>query len=242
MVELSSLLEGAPPIQISALSSSLSHEIRNPLSSVKMAVQTVARNTGLSDRDQRRLRIANREIRTIERMLWLLSEYGRDSLPALEATTLRVLLQEAASMVEPELTERRVQLEIIEDETPPRVRADSGRLRGVLSQLLLNVAVGHPEGATIPVRLRRAGAQGQLILVDPSSALPAEERSTLFQPFGSRLARGAGLSLAALHQVMTSLGGSIAAEGSESPGTTFTRPFSGASKRPGSGSRSRQFR
>ncbi|MCI0671661.1 MAG: sensor histidine kinase, partial [Myxococcaceae bacterium] len=64
VVDLSALLEGAPPVQISALSSSLSHEVRNPLSSVKMAVQTLARNGALSERDQRRLFIANREIRT----------------------------------------------------------------------------------------------------------------------------------------------------------------------------------
>ncbi|HZH04299.1 MAG TPA: histidine kinase dimerization/phospho-acceptor domain-containing protein, partial [Myxococcaceae bacterium] len=76
--DFTALLKGAPPVQISGLSSSLSHEIRNPLSSVKMAVQTLARNTQLSARDQRRLAIANREIRTVERMLWLLSEYGRD--------------------------------------------------------------------------------------------------------------------------------------------------------------------
>jgi signal transduction histidine kinase len=65
VLDLRALLEGAPPVQLSALASSLSHEIRNPLSSVKMAVQTLARNTGLSERDQRRLTIANREIRTM---------------------------------------------------------------------------------------------------------------------------------------------------------------------------------
>ena len=55
VLNLSALLKGAPPLQISRLSSSLSHELRNPLSSVKMAVQTLARNPGHSERDQRRL-------------------------------------------------------------------------------------------------------------------------------------------------------------------------------------------
>src|SRR5713226_9271675 len=88
-MDLRQVLSGAPPVQISKLASSLTHEIRNPLSSVKLAVQTVARSPSLSDRDQRRLAIANREIRTLERMLWLLSEYGREGTAALESVPSR---------------------------------------------------------------------------------------------------------------------------------------------------------
>src|SRR5262249_57175803 len=51
---LRQMLAGAPPIQIGSLSSSLSHELPNPPSSVKMAVQTLARNSAPSDRARRR--------------------------------------------------------------------------------------------------------------------------------------------------------------------------------------------
>ncbi len=225
---LDTVLEGAPPVQISRLSSSLSHEIRNPLSSVKMAVQTLARNlTGLNDRDKRRLTIANREIRTMERMLWLLSEYGRDSAPNLEAVPLRNVVQEAAAMVALELGERRTEVQIDEEPELPRVRVDGTRLRPVLAQVLLNVAVGQPEGSNVEVALRRGGAphQVRMVLKDPAGALPPEERGTLFEPFGSHLARGAGLSLAALRRVMLNQGGDIAVEGGAEPGMVFTLTF-----------------
>lgn len=227
ITNLDNVLEGAPPVQISRLSSSLSHEIRNPLSSVKMAVQTLARNlTGLNDRDKRRLTIANREIRTMERMLWLLSEYGRDSAPNLEAVPLRNVVQEAAAMVALELGERRTEVQIDEEPELPRVRVDGTRLRPVLAQVLLNVAVGQPEGSNVEVALRR-GPAGQvwMVLKDPAGALPPEERGTLFEPFGSHLARGAGLSLAALRRVMLNQGGDIAVEGGAEPGMVFTLTF-----------------
>jgi len=224
--DLNALLEGAPPVQISRLSSSLSHEIRNPLSSVKMAVQTLARNTGLSDRDRRRLTIANREIRTMERMLWLLSEYGRDTTPNLDAHALRSVLQEATGMVALELAERRIEVRVDEEPELPRVRVDPNRLRPVLAQVLLNVAMGRPEDSPVEVALRR-GSPGRVLMVlkDPAAALPPEERGTLFEPFGSRLARGAGLSLAALRRVMMGQGGDVAAEGSAEPGMVFTLTF-----------------
>ncbi|HEX8700156.1 MAG TPA: HAMP domain-containing sensor histidine kinase [Myxococcaceae bacterium] len=226
ILDLDEVLEGAPPVQISKLSSSLSHEIRNPLSSVKMAVQTLQRNTGLSDRDKRRLTIANREIRTMERMLWLLSEYGRDSVPHFEPQPLLSVLQEAQAMVAPELAERRTELKVEEEPELPRVRVDATRLRPVLAQLLLNIAMGQPEGSQVHVQLRR-GPDGRALMVlqDPAAALPPEERSTLFEPFGSRLARGAGLSLAALRRVMLNQGGDISAEGSMEPGMVFTLSF-----------------
>jgi signal transduction histidine kinase len=226
VLDLRAVLEGAPPVQISRLSSSLSHEIRNPLSSVKMAVQTLARNTGLSERDQRRLAIANREIRTMERMLWLLSEYGRDSAPNLEPHPPRVLVQEATAMVAPELAERRIEVRVDEPQEVPRVRVDATRLRPVLAQVLLNVAMGQPEGSQVEVALR-PGPAGRVLMVleDPAAALPSEERGTLFEPFGSRLARGAGLSLAALRRVMLSQGGDVSAEGSSAPGMVFTLTF-----------------
>ena len=231
VMNLTRLLDGAPPVQIARLSSHLSHEIRNPLSSVKMAVQTLARNSTLGDRDKRRLSIANREIRTMERMLWLLSEYGRDTAPNLELSSLRTLVQEASGMVGPELAERRVELEVDEPEGLPRVRVDAARLRPVLAQLLLNVALGQPEDSVLALRLQALPTgQVALQLSDLGAQVQPEEQALLFEPFGSRVARGAGLSLAALRRVMVGQGGEVRVEdgleaGSQAPGLVFTLIF-----------------
>jgi two-component system sensor histidine kinase HydH len=228
VLDLAAVLLGAPPVQISSLSSSLSHEIRNPLSSVKMAVQTLARNAGLSEKDARRLTIANREIRTMERMLSLLSEYGREVAVNLEPVALPALVQEAAALVELELTERKVEVRVEGPQDLPRVWAEPPRFRPVLAQLLLNVAIGLPPGQTLPVQVARSDAGVTLLVTDPAAALPEDEQATLFEPFGSRLARGAGLSLAALKRAMQLQRGSVAASGGAQPGTVFTLTFAPA--------------
>jgi two-component system, NtrC family, sensor histidine kinase HydH len=228
LVDALAFVAGAPPLQIARLASSLSHEIRNPLSSVKMAVQTLARNTGLSERDQRRLTIANREIRTMERMLGLLSEYGREAPPALDPRSLRAVIQDAAALVALELDERGIRLEFDEPREVPRVRVDPHRLRLVLAQLLLNVAMGLEPGSALVVNLREGPEGGASMLVqDPTAAVLSEERETLFEPFGSRLARGAGLSLAALRRVLQAQGGDVSVEGVADQGALFTLTFAG---------------
>ena len=225
--DLRSLLQDAPPVQLAGLASQLSHELRNPLSSVKMAVQTLARNTGMSERDQRRLTIANREVRTLERMLWLLSEYARDSSPALEPHSARELVEQATAVVIPELTERRVEVRVDEAPELPRVRVDVARLRPVLAQVLLNAAMGRAEGGVLMVSLRSASSPGAvwMTLEDPTGLQPDEPPDALFKPFASSLARGAGLSLAALRRVMVQQGGDVSVETVPDRGALFTLTF-----------------
>ncbi|HZX44031.1 MAG TPA: histidine kinase dimerization/phospho-acceptor domain-containing protein [Myxococcaceae bacterium] len=228
--DLGLLLEGAPPLQISRLSSSLSHELRNPLSSVKMAVQTLARNEGLSPRDQRRLTIALREIRTLERMLWMLSEYGREAPLALDTWALPDLLQESAALVEQDLAERNVRVELAGAEGLPRVRSDGVRLRPVLAQLFLNVASGLEEGQPLLVVLRRSERGVEVQVLDEHAALGPGDEERVFEPFGSRLARGAGLSLAALRRVLQQQGGEVTAASARPParGVVFSLDFARA--------------
>ncbi|MBM7117879.1 sensor histidine kinase [Archangium primigenium] len=234
VLDLRALLRHAPPVQLSGLASQLSHELRNPLSSVKMAVQTLARNTGLSERDQRRLTIANREVRTLERMLWLLSEYARDSTPTLEPHAPRTLVEEAMAMVAPELTERGVTVRVDEAADVPRVRMDTNRLRPVLAQVLLNLAMSQAQGGQVVVTLRpEPPGRVSLSWRDPSGTLSEQESASLFEPFASSLARGTGLSLAALRRVLVHQGGEVVARSESGPdpdtgaeaGTVFTLTF-----------------
>jgi len=228
--DLGALLEGAPPLQISRLSSSLSHELRNPLSSVKMAVQTLARNEGLSPRDQRRLTIALREIRTLERMLWMLSEYGREAPLSVDTWSLPDLIQESSGLIEQDLAERSIRLELLGVEGLPRVRSDAVRLRPVLAQLLLNVASTLEEGEPLLLTLRRSDRGVEVEVLDEHAALEPGDQSRVFEPFGSRLARGAGLSLAALRRVLQQQGGEVSATAATPParGVFFRLDFARA--------------
>lgn len=210
---------------IAKLSSSLSHELRNPLSSVKMAVQTVAQSTALSERDRKRLSIANREIRTIERMLVLLSEYGRDAPLALESVSLVELVREAILLVELETADREIRFRIERRLPMPNVRVDPGRLRPVLAQLFLNVAMGIDDEGELPIWIGAAEGGCSLRVEDRTAQLPPGERERLFEPFGSFLARGAGLSMAVLHRLVRLHGGNVTAQEHSPAGVEYTLIF-----------------
>jgi two-component system, NtrC family, sensor histidine kinase HydH len=228
VLDVGALLEQAPPVQISALSGSLSHELRNPLSSIKLAVQTLARNEDLSAKDQRRLTIAQREIRTLERMLSTLSEYGREDSVAVEAWPLPELVEQAVQLIEPDLRERGIRVQTHAPKGLGRVQADAERLRPVLGQLLLNVAAGLGEGEGLEVQLAPSAQGASLQLLDSAATLSPGEEQRIFEPFGSRLARGAGLSLAALRRVLQQQRGDVAATPAPGGGIVFTLHFAAA--------------
>ncbi len=218
-------LDSAPSIQVAKLCSSLSHEIRNPLSSVKLAIQTIARNAQLSERDQRRLAIANREVRAIEGILGLLSEYGRGAPLALESTSLRSLLENAAAAVESELSERRIQVQV-EDPHAAKVRVDPERFRRVLSQLILNVAMAQPEASIVQVVVTPARLGGyDVALLDRSASLLPRAAASLFEHLDSSLAGGARLSLATLSRLLELHGGRVTAASNAEAGTLYTLHF-----------------
>lgn len=185
----------------------LSHELRNPLSSVKMAVQALARNPDLTERDRRRLSIAHREVRTLERLLWLVSEAGRDSAPHLEDRSLETLLEEAGSHIQPELDELGVTLQPPAGAGATRLRVDPARTRGVLAPLLLNVARARGPGA---LELRIEPPTGTLLhlhLDDPRTVLQPGALDAAFIPFAFGPTRTSGLLLPALRTVMQAQGG-----------------------------------
>jgi two-component system, NtrC family, sensor histidine kinase HydH len=225
-MDLQAVLHEAPPLQISALSSALSHELRNPLSSVKLSVQTLARSKEFSERDQRRFTIAQREIRTLERMLTMLAEYGRPRSVMVETVGLRELVGQAVDAIGFELKGRLQTVRVEASPGLPPVRADAHRTWPVLAQLLLNVAAALPEGVNVEVQLLPRPGGGALLSVrDVAATLSVEEQAQAFEPFGSRLARGAGLSLAALRQVMLHQEGEAQVHTDEKPGTLFTLAF-----------------
>jgi signal transduction histidine kinase len=228
VLDLDALLDKAPPVQISALAGSLSHELRNPLSSIKLAVQTVARNEELSAKDKRRLTIAQREIRTLERMLSTLSEYGREDSLAVETWHLPELVEQAIQLIELDLSERGIGVRTHAPDRLCRVRADADRLRPVLGQLLLNVAAGLGEGEGLQIELATVAGGASLQVVDNAATLAPGEEQRIFEPFGTRLARGAGLSLAALRRVLQQQRGELAATPAPGGGIVFTLHFAAA--------------
>jgi len=108
------------------------------------------------------------------------------------------------------------------------VTGDADQLRQVLSNLTRNALVHTPAGTAVQLAVTRVGDRVRLVVGDHGPGLPVQDGDELFerfwraQPARGRGPEGAGLGLAIVHAIVTSHGGTVAAETRPGGGAAFT--------------------
>jgi len=197
------------------LSGGIAHELRNPLTAIRMAVETGG--------DEARA-IALSEIDRLDRTLRELLDFVRPR--ALEKTSIPIpeLLEDVAVLLRPQCEHLRVRL-AVESEAGSVLVADRDKIRQALLNLVLNAAQAQPHGGVVRVR----GRSGELVVEDEGPGIADDVRETLFEAFVTTRAAGIGLGLAVVKQIADEHGATIDVEtnaaGTISSGTIFTLRF-----------------
>lgn len=210
----------------------VSHELRTPLSLIKSTVETlldgakddpVARDRFLAIID----RHASRLGLLIEDLLLLSSlDSGRIEL-RLEHLMLKDAVQEMLDDLAGAAAERRATLQNQVD-AGIVVRADAGRLRQILANLLENAIKYGREGGQVEVGAQvLSGGWVQVSVRDDGPGIPAEARERIFERFyradkaRTRAQGGTGLGLAIIKNLVAAHGGDVRVESAEGRGTVF---------------------
>ena len=186
----------------------LAHEVRNPLGAMPDAVR-LARQvaSGITD---------------LNHLVTNLLEFTRTHVPrkqrvdccALAEETLRYLADLAAAHAI--VVERRY--------AAPAVFAvaDQHLLRPVLLNLMRNAAQAMPGGGTLTIGVE-AGADGtRLTIADTGPGIPAGAEADIFRPFFTTRAKGTGLGLAVVQELVVAMGGTLAVASEPGRGAAFT--------------------
>lgn len=187
------------------------HAVRNSLSSIKLAAQTLARADALGPRERKRATIAVREIGRLERLITTASEYARAPTRSGEPLDLAALLQGAVEATRSELEARNVRLSLELEPGLPRPVGDLLRLQLAFENLLAFAARAMPDGGEVVARLGVEDGRAVLSVRDHGPDLPDADAEALFLPF-TQGSRAAGLDLALVAQVARELGGAYRAE------------------------------
>lgn len=204
------------PDSLAWFSSLVAHELRNPLSAVKIALQTLERQASLAPKDSTRLRIALREVGTIERVLTDILDWTRPAPLRPEPVDPAALVDAAVALARPELDEQRVQLRLLPLPTCLALWVDPSHAARALAELLRNAALASTAGAAVDVAVRAAGPLTAFEVRDYGPGLGDVDRLRAFEPFFTLRARGIGLGLPLVAQVARAHGG--AAELVPAPG------------------------
>jgi signal transduction histidine kinase len=203
---------------LARFASLVAHEVRNPLSAVKIALQTLERHGTLAQNDLRRTSIALREVLNIELLLNEVLEFARPPSLSLVPGDPRLPVEEAVAGVEAEWSGRGVTFSRKLPERMARSALDPVRVRTAVKILCRQAAVAAEEvgGGTVEVSVRELPQGWEMSVADPGRTLSQDLREKAFVPFTPQRARGSGLGLAVVARIAREHGGEARIE--ERPG------------------------
>ena len=213
---------------VARFASLVAHEVRNPLSAVKIALQTLERHGSLAQNDLRRTSIALREVLNIDLLLSEVLEYARPPSLAIVPADPRTPVEEAVAGVEQEWATRGVTFARRLPERMARMSIDPVRVRTAVKILCRQAAVAADEqgGGAVEVALREVAPGWTLSVTDPGRTLAPELREAAFVPFTPLRARGSGLGLAVVARIAREHGGEARIEERRGGGNVISVTFS----------------
>jgi two-component system, NtrC family, sensor histidine kinase HydH len=208
---------------VGQLAASVAHEVRNPLTSIKMLVEAAHRRDHrkpLSDED---LEVIHRQVGRLEQTVQGFLDFARPAPPQRSQGDLRQAVIQAIELVQARARQQGVVLDVSSPGEPVEAAADRGQLTTVLVNLFLNALDAMPAGGRLEVRLQPR-PDGKLILTvaDTGSGIAPQIMECLFTPFASGKPTGTGLGLSISKRIVEEHGGQIAAANRPGGGACFT--------------------
>jgi signal transduction histidine kinase len=197
---------------IGRLTASLAHEIRNPLSSVKLNSQIILKNMTFGGNDQRRLEIIVQEISRLERILDEMLDFARPVRLNLKKASLNAVLDSCLEIIEARVKEKSLTVRKAYGSRLPRILIDEGKMEQALINVLLNALEALPPGGDIAVAtksLRAPGRRLQVTIDDDGPGLSPDDLPYVFNPFFSHKKNGTGLGLFNVKKVVEAHGGAV---------------------------------
>ena len=100
--------------------------------------------------------------------------------------------------------------------------ADQHLLRPVLLNLMRNAAQAMPGGGTLTIGAESLAEGTRLTVADTGPGIPAGAEADIFRPFFTTRAKGTGLGLAVVQELVAAMGGTLAVASEPGRGATFT--------------------
>lgn len=210
---------------VGQMAAGIAHEVRNPLTVIKLLVQTATdprRGTGIRPQD---LRVLAGEILRLEQIISMFLDFARPPRPFKKLCEIRELIEDCLGGIRARAELQGVELHLVAPPELPLLEADPGQIQQVLYNMIFNALDTLAEGGIIDVTVGTAERQGEKMIsiqvADNGPGLPPTLEDRLFEPFVSTKETGLGLGLSICRRIVESHNGTITAENRPTGGAVF---------------------
>lgn len=211
---------------IGQITTSLSHEVRNPLSAIKLNLQVIKKNAMLKGNDERRIDISVQEVKRLERILQELLDFAKPLSLRLQPADVHMIIRRCAELLDEKFKEKSIQVQFDLEPIMPKVPLDAEKFQQAVMNLLLNAIDASPAGGRIHISIgidwRNAQRYAAIRIQDAGVGVPPELLGEIQKPFFTTKTRGTGLGLTNTERVVRDHGGWLEIDNQPEGGAVFT--------------------
>jgi hypothetical protein len=204
------------------LAAGLAHEVKNPLSGMKGALEIISQNTAVADPHKEIFQEMLVQIDKIINVIQDFLGYARPKPPHFSRVLPGLFVENAVRLAKTQLSGKDIRFHIHPLKKEFRICLDADRLQEVILNLLLNSISAIDKQGNIHIYLRIVPNRALFIfLADEGCGIKDSQLSQIFNPFFSTRKEGTGLGLSICKKIIDAHKGTISVRSREGKGTTF---------------------
>lgn len=206
---------------IGQLSAGIAHEVRNPLSSIKMSLQILEKRMQPSGNDLKRFMIAQREVEHLEKLVSDVLIYAKPSNPQKEHSDMSSIIERALAMVEKSIKDKDIEVQRRYAEDINTISVDPSMIKQALINIFQNAIDAMEPKGKLMISLKNDGNSLVIKIDDNGSGIDEEDLPSVFNPFFTRKNSGTGLGLTQVKKIIDQHNGEIKILSRKDEGTQF---------------------
>ncbi|OEU46172.1 MAG: hypothetical protein BBJ60_00700 [Desulfobacterales bacterium S7086C20] len=211
---------------VGRLAAGAAHSIRNPLTSVKMRLFSLARSLELSKTQKEDLDVISEEIRHIDSIVQNFLEFSRPPKLKMQKINPSDVVDSAIQLLRDRLKAYGTEVKVSRPRRMPEILGDKEQLKELLVNLLVNACEAMNGGGEIVISEQEESVEswGRVVAIrvnDNGPGVPEEVRERLFDPFFTTKEEGTGLGLSIAARIAKEHGGLLNLVSEEDKGATF---------------------
>ncbi|HZO84995.1 MAG TPA: GAF domain-containing protein [Verrucomicrobiae bacterium] len=208
------------------LAAEVAHEIRNPLTVMKMLYHSMDLKFAPDDPRAKDAEIMGQKMNLMNRIVEKILDFARHSEPHLQPVNLNKLIDDLGLLTRHKLRNQNIQLEKDLDPALPQVMADPTQLEQAFLNLTLNAVEAMSNGGKLRIATRKNDSSVEVEFQDSGEGMTPDQTQHAFTSLlNTTKAKGVGLGLAIVGRVVEAHRGQTSIQSTKGQGTTITLSF-----------------
>lgn len=222
---LNSLMKHEKLETVSHFAASISHELRNPIQSIKGFVQLMKEHEYSREKQIEFYDTILHEITAADQLIEDYLVFSKPTSGKLESICIKEEIQHVLKILTPYANWEKVTLNFLENDCSSKIMADRQKFHQMLINIMRNGIDAMPDGGVLTIGVREKVSSVQIFLKDEGVGMTKEELHRLGEPYFSTKSKGTGLGMMVSYSIIRQLNGEISVRSEKGNGTEFTLEF-----------------